>query len=264
MSICADEGHGKTTFALSARKPIHYVTIDVNTEEVIRKEIQEDRLRKRDVTTHFIDMPTSLFGDPDEVKEKADDIWEHQFRPALEGILNDDVEPEAKGSVVLDTATELRDLQLLKFFGRTAQILPEMYTKPNMQWKALVNALKRSGYDVLLLHRLKDVYETRTVRDRNGPKEVREKVEGKREREGFNKTGFLVNAEAFLLFDRARHERIESCFGMRVMRSTQRPALIGEEWWGREKQEDGTRIRRASFPFLMAQLYPGTTYDDWT
>ena len=42
-----------------------------------------------------------------------------------------------------------------------------------------------------------------------------------------------------------RHEKLEACYGMRIMRSTQRPAMIDQEYWGREKQDDGTRIRRA-------------------
>lgn len=262
ISACAHPGHGKTTWLLTAPKPIDLIYVDVNTPEIVKKEIAKGTLKKSDIRLHKFDYPTALFGDQDLVQDRATEIWEDQIRPAFEAIVDDE---SIEGTIGVDTATELRETQMLMHFGKLIQIPKQLYTKPNAQFKGILATLKNTGRNVVLLHRLKDVYETVTKRGRgrDAGEEVDEKVPGVYQREGFNKTGYLVNAEVFLMFDRTRHEKINRCYGMEVMRSTQRPAMIGEKWWGMEKQDDDTLVKRASFPYLMTQLYPDTTLEDW-
>lgn len=260
ISACAHPGHGKTTWLLTAPKPIDLIYVDVNTPEIVKKEIDKGTLKKSDIRLHKFDYPTALFGDQDKVQDVATEIWEDQIRPAFEAIVEDE---SIEGTIGVDTATELRETQMLMHFGKLIQIPKQLYTKPNAQFKGILSTLKNTGRNVVLLHRLKDVYATVTKRTRSGPEEVDEKVPGVFQREGFNKTGYLVNAEVFLMFDRERHEKLSRCYGMEVMRSTQRPAMIGETFWGMEKQEDSELVRRASFPYLMTQLYPSTSLSDW-
>jgi hypothetical protein len=257
LSACAHEGGGKTTFSLTAPAPRAIFHIDPNTEEILEKEGLTD---DPDTKIYPIRYPAVAFGDKDEIKDKAADIWQDDFIDPLVELLNN---PGDLRSLIIDTATDIRDLQLLKWFGKTAQIIKELYTGPNMEMKGLLGSFKHSHLNVILLHRLKDVYETRTVRTKNGPEEKSEKVEGQFQRDGFNKTGFYVNAEVFLFHDPKRHEKLAAQFGMEITRCTARPALIGSSYWGREKQDDGTRIAKASFPFLMTQVYPTTSLDDW-
>lgn len=265
-SACAHEGGGKTTFSLTAPGPIDLFMIDPNTEEIIEKEGLTD---SRDLHIHPITFPAVAFGEKDEIKAEAEPIWQNEFITPMKELLHKirrGTSPTK--TIIIDTATELRDLQLLKWFGKTTQIIKELYTGPNMEFKGLLNSLGRSGVNVVLLHRLKDVYADKEVRKvtgrgRSEVETVSEKVPGVYTRDGWNKTGFYVNAEVQLFHDPTRSEKTPSQFGMVVTRCTARPMLIGHEYWGREKHEDGERVRRASFPFLATQIYPKTSLQDW-
>lgn len=255
ISICGNEGAGKTTFALSTPEPRAIVHIDPNTEEIV-----EQAGGASAATLYRVGYPAVAFGDKDAIKEQAEKIWDDQLIGPLTEILTARKRP---ATLVIDTATDIRDLQLLKWFGKTAQIIKELYTGPNMEMKGMLNSLRHSGMHVVLLHRLKDVYEMKMVRTKSGPEEKSERVPGEYQRDGFNKTGFFVNVEAFVFHDPKRSDKLPSQFGMKIARCTARPSLIGTEYWGRERLDDDTRIRRASFPYLMQLVYPSTTLDDW-
>lgn len=259
LSACAAEGGGKTTFGLTLPKPLAVFHIDPNTPEIIEKEGYADN---PDVQSFPVAYPAVAFGDKDDIKAEAEAAWYDTFIEPMKALLLD--ERRDARAIMIDTATDIRDLQLLKYFGKTAQIIQELYTGPNMELKGLWNSLRHSGLPVVLLHRLRDVYESRIVRTKSGPEEKREKVPGKFERDGWNKTGFFLNAEVFLFHDQGRSEQPASQFGMRIARTTSRPAMIGQEYWGREKLENGERVRRASYPYLMTQLYPKTTLEHWS
>jgi hypothetical protein len=143
-----------------------------------------------------------------------------------------------------------------------------MRTKTNYVYKGLLRALKQSGKHVVLLHRTRDVWESTTRETPSGEVTERNKVPGVFEREGFNRTGFHVNAEVYLMFEPSRGGSLANQFGMRVTRCLQRPALATRQsdekafwdlsdegwWWGREKI-DGRRMRRASFEYLAGRIF---------
>lgn len=267
-SACAHEGGGKTTFGLTAPKPIALFMVDPNTEEIAKKEglLGDDgEPVSSDLRLYRIGYPAVAFGDKDEIKEQAEAIWERDFIEPMKALLND---PGDVRTIQIDTATELRDLQLLKWFGKTAQIIKELYTGPNMELKGLYNSLGHSGLNVVLLHRLKDVYADKEVRTRSGPDTVREKVPGVFERDGWNKTGFYVNTEVHLFHDPTHSAKLARQYSLKVVRCTARPSLIGQEYWNRallldadgEKTEERVQV---TFPWLAQQVYPSTSIENW-
>ena len=271
-SINGHEGHRKTTFGLTAPKPIALFHIDPNTVEVVDKAISTGEIDRSDVTLHPIEYPSSIFGGKDQIQDDAHRAWTDDFVDPLRDTLEDsDVR-----SIVIDTATELFELLMMADHGRTIQILPEMRTKTNYKFKGLLQALKRSRKHIVLLHRVRDVWESSIIDTAKGKEEQRNKVAGVFEREGFNKVGYHVNVEGYLMFDPAREGTLNNQYGLRVSRCTQRPSLVTRQpderafwnldsddwWWGRAKI-DGQRVHRASFTYLAMQVFEGTTPEDW-
>jgi hypothetical protein len=276
LSANALDGHGKTSFLLTARKPLALFHIDPNTEEVVEKAIDEKLIRRKDVTLYAVPYPLTIFKGRDDIQDMADRTWEEELVTPLEKILDD----ESVRSVGFDTDTEVFELKMMADHGKTVQVLPEMRTKTNYMYKGLLQALKRSTKDVILLHRLKDVWKNETVVTEKGEEERRNKVSGMYEREGFNKVGYHVNSEVYLMFDASRPKGKDGSddnrFGLRVGRCLHRPALVTEQadqvefwdltsdswWWGRAKIGD-RRVRRASIPYLATKMYPSTKIEDW-
>lgn len=264
LSLVSREGGGKTSFGLTMPKPILFCSVDPNTEAIIEKAIEADQIRESDVIAHHLRMPAIAFSDQDDVEKEASDAWEaliDALRPYATG-------RESAGSCVLDTATELDTLNVLAEFGKTDQISPESRRNRmgpvNSRYKGMIRALSDAGLHVALLHRAADLYKSVEVRTTRGKEDRREKVEGvwAMERRGFKETGFISSVEAFLAHDPERHEKLAAQFGLYVARCTMRPGLKGVEYWGRETI-DGERVRKASFPYLMSQVYPNTSIRDW-
>lgn len=273
-SINAQEGHGKTTFLLTGKKPLSLFHIDPNTEEIVNKAVKEGDIDESDVTLYPVEYPASIFGGRDEIQDDAEKAWGETFLDPLREVLDDD----DVATIGLDTGTELFELLMMADHGKTIQILPELRTKTNYKFKGLLQALKRSKKHIIILHRVRDVWATTVVQSSKGEEEQRNKVPGVYEREGFNKVGYHVNVEAYLSFSPSRGGTIYNQYGIRVSRCTQRPSLVTRQpdekqfwnldddawWWGRKKLEDGTRVRRASFTYLAMQVFPGTTVEDWS
>jgi hypothetical protein len=272
VSLNALDGHGKTSALLTAPKPISLHHIDPNTRELVDKAIAASKIADEDVQLHEVVYPATVFGSRDSIQKEAQAEWQDRFIEPLRTA----IETKAIRTIGLDTATEFFDLLMMADHGKTIQILPELRTKTNYRFKGLLQALRRSGKHIVLLHRLRDVWESQMVEGRNGLEERRNKVDGMYEREGFNKTGYHVNVEAYLMFDGSRG-RGANAYGLRVGRSLQRPSLVtrmatdkkfwdldDDSWWfGREKTPDGTRVPRASIPYLATQLFPDTELKDW-
>lgn len=268
ISACALDHHGKSSFLFTAPKPLAVFHIDPNTEELYEKLAANGTIDRTDVRMHPIPFPASCFGDKDELQDLSAHAWEDDFIDPLKDALEDD-EIQAIG---LDTATELFELKLMADHGKTVQIMPEMRTKTNYKFKGLLNALKRSKKTIVLLHRLRESYESKEITTNQGIVESREKVQGLYEREGFNKTGFHVNVEVMLWFDPTKETKHDANkYGVRFYSSTARPSLVSSMefrndehmQYGREKQEDGTRIVRASVPWVLHQVYPDIPIEHW-
>lgn len=267
LSVVAREGGGKTWFGLSLPKPLAYISVDPNTEAIIEKAIKDGVVDGDDVIQHHLRMPAVAFSDQEDVKTEAETAWEaliDTLRPYVKG----DGDPQPRG-LVIDTATEIDNLNVLAEFGKIDQISPDARRNRmgpvSSRYKGVVRALTDAGIHVALLHRNGDLYKTVTYRSRGGEEEKRERVEGTWaiERRGFKDTGFITSTEIFLAHDPERHEQLRAQFGMYIARCSLRPGLKGSEHWGTTKI-DGERVRKASFAFLMTQVYPHTTIEDWS
>ncbi len=246
-SVCGLEGAGKSKFGCSAPGRVLYLATDPNSAETVQNEQEaNDAL---DIDYHQFDLPGIAFGGRDDVQTEAEATW-GEFIDVVKPVVKGEVEPP--DAIVLDTATEFWTLLLLADHGKAQQILPELRTKSNARWQSLLTGLKQTGAHVLLLHRLGPKYESRTVRTSQGAKEERVQVPGEWERQGFSKTGFSVNVEAFLFHDRARDEELAEQYGMRIVRCTSRPTLIEREVWGTDPKGHS----RVTFAKLFAMVYP--------
>lgn len=246
-SICGLEGSGKTKFACSAPGDIVYLATDPNSAETVSAEqaLQPDK----DIQYYQFDLPGIAFGEREEVGNEATEVWNefvNVIRPIVKG------EVAAPGTIVLDTATEFWTLLLLADHGKSTQILPELRTKSNARWQSLLTGLKQTGAHVVLLHRLGPRYESRTVRTKQGPTEERVQVPGEWDRQGFSKTGYSVNVEAYLFHQRERDEELANQFGMKIVRCTGRPSLIDREVWGRTSKGES----KVTFDRLFRMVYP--------
>jgi len=252
-SVCGLGGAGKTRFACGAEGPILFLATDPNSAETVSR--MQDEQPDKEIRYHQINLPGIAFGGRDEVEAEATEAW-NEFTSVLSPIVKGKV--EAPGTIVLDTATEFWTLLLLADHGKSVQILPELRTKSNARWQSLLSGLKQTGAHVILLHRLGPRYESRTVRTSKGPSEERVIVPNEWDRQGFSKTEFSINAEVFLFHDRAREGEIEDQYGMRVVRCTGRPALIGREAWGRTAKGEA----KVSFDRLFRMVFPDASISE--
>lgn len=271
-SVCAFEGGGKTEFACNPDygppPPIEYISVDANTAEIVEK-YQDDI----EIRLHQIALPPVGFGDPDERKDDIqkeatyamDDIFD-ALRPVLRHELK-----RMPRTIVLDTGSQIWSTALMADHGKTVQILPELRTKTNFKFSNFLDALGRTGCNVLILHRLRDKYRDVDTSNVRGPGKSRgggdrmaerEKVPGEYEREGFSKMGFHCNVEVQLFHDREREDKDDEPFGMRIVRCTRRPVLIGKEYW-QPAEFDKEELRPASFIHLARRVYKNTTVKDW-
>lgn len=271
LSVCASEGGGKTRFATTLPKPIAYCSVDPNTVPVLESvfDVRHARDIASDILTlHALRMPTIAFSDQADVQSDAETKWE-ALVDVLRPIVNGEADP-MPASVVFDTATELDRLNVLAEFGKTDQISPESRRNRmgpvNARWKGVIRSLQDAGCHVCLLHRLQPKWENVVERGSRGVQEARRQMTGPWdfERMGHRETGFITSTEIFLKHDPEKSSKLVGQYGLRIERCTLRPALLHAEYWGRERDDrSGDRIVRASFPYLMTQIYPSTTLEDW-
>lgn len=258
ISGMGQEGAGKTDFALTAPEPIYYFGIDPNVRPIVRKWQQ-----RKEIYMNLFRAPAISFAkDRDDVKDVAAPEWD-RFLDAYRGVAEELVDPKP-ASVILDTATEFRELQLLAEFGKAIQIPQQLYTPVNAVYQDLVKAMKAcpSLQTLILLHRTKDVYEMKRIKTRSGWEERSEKVPGKFDRQGYNKTGNLVECEVLLMHDAEKGDELAERFGLRWVKCTPRPIVTGEEVWGMVGRRDP--IRAASVKHLVRTAYEDLDLDDWS
>ena len=269
-SVVGLEGRGKTRFLLTAPKPLTLVTIDPNSQYVIDAMAKEGALDADQVTVHQFRMPSLAFEeDRDDIKDEAMEAWK-AIANVLRPIVQQEVDPRPR-AVALDTGTDLYHLRVLGQFGKLDQISPEarrnMMGIPNRAYSGLVESLLSVGVNVLIAHRGKNAWADKVIRTQRGEEDTRVMLTGPFdvERDGFKGTGFITSVETVLAFEAERESKtLAGKFGMKVVRCGHRPILIGQEWWGREKQADGTRVVKASFPYLASQIWPDLGLEAWT
>jgi hypothetical protein len=265
LSIVGLGGVGKTDFLLkTCKRPLYVVASDPNTEAIADK---YGLGKKQGVQVKHIQPPDLAFEDDrDNVSDVSQQKWE-EFREALRPIVKGDRECATVG---LDTANILYGYGILATFGKGDQIPPEqrrvMMGPINSRWRGIISSLEQRGINVVLLHHGAEMWEDVVTETQRGPSTERHKMSGvfdiERASGGFSGTMLIVQTEIVLGFNPNREGKLGEKFGMKIVRSQQRPGLIGAKYWGMATI-GGERIRKASFPYLSTLLYPGTTLDDW-
>lgn len=263
----AQDGHGKTNLWTTAQRPILALSIDPNTETVVKNTFGEASKHLDPEVLKLVHIPFPMVGFDDEnaVANQATDSW---------NLLTDEITDVIRGRcdvmpkvVALDTGTEIAELNILTKFGRTDKISPKMRQiymgDLNSRFKGLLRGLEHAGVHVIITHRVRERWETVEVRTKGGTEEKDQRVPGAFDRIcAFKQMGNFVNTTVLMLFDPDRSDRLSERFGIKIIKSTIRPAVVGDEYWGKEDVGE-ERVKCASFPFIGTLLFPDSSLDDW-
>lgn len=196
LSVCGLEKCGKTHFSLTATPPIATFSTDVGEEGVVQK------FRDKDVSIMYLKRLSE--DDPDVGGQSAEEF--NRFRTAYLRLLRG---KEVK-TVVLDTATEIWELLRLARFGRLTQVMPYQYGPVNAEFRALIREAYKYDKNLILLHKMRPVY-------------INDKRVDKHERAGFSDTGFLVQVNTRITYDKD-----EEVFDLEIEDCRHNPYLAGE------------------------------------
>ena len=265
LGIMGGEGSGKSDVAFTAPQPILAIGCDPNVEDIACKVFDADTCDDLDPgQCRLVMLPYPAVGfetDEDAIAREATEAWD-VMTDALAEVIRKRAKVQPR-TVVLDSGTLIDKLNVLAEFGRTDKISPQVRRikmgNLNARFMGLFRGLEQAGCHVIVTHQCRPKWETQEVRGRNGIEEKDVQVPGEFERVGFKQMGYILNTEILTLFDPAREGKLAGKFGMRVLRSMARPAVVGREYWG--KTEEG--VRQAGFPYLATLLYPHTTLKDW-
>lgn len=200
VSVSGLEKCGKTHFGLTAPSPIATFSTDIGEEGVVQK------FKDKDVSIMFLGKFDK--DDPD-VGDQASEEF-NRFRTAYLRLLRgNDVR-----AIVWDTATEIWELLRIARFGRLTQVMPYMYGPVNAEFRALIREAYKYDKNLILLHKMRPVY-------------INDKRVDKYEMSGFSDTGFLVQVNA-----RIRYDKEEEEFVLKIEDCRHNPYLSGEELSG--------------------------------
>lgn len=140
---------GKTSFALSFPEPIYFFNMDWGLEHHI------ERLKSQGKQVYVADY---LSIEPELTEAQAETMlqsFERDYAKALKG---------GNGTIVIDTATQLWQLASKVFLDdikkkrRDGQIYPFDYANANAYFQNLINQVKGTGMNMVLIQRAKEKY----------------------------------------------------------------------------------------------------------
>lgn len=225
MAICAMEKCGKTTFGLSAPKPLLYLNFDRKIEQVV---LDEMHITEEDIYIREVRV------DGDAAQDQHKKQWEEVrelFRWGLE-------EAEGIRSIVVDTESEMWELIRMAYFGKLTQVMPYQYTEVNAVYKTLLDKADRCDKNLVLLRKMKKQYKN-------------DKWNGRYEPAGFGKAKDIVqvNAEMYMM---EGDEEGEEEFTFEILNNGLQASLNHMTFQG----------EMCNFPFVAAML-TNTTPDEW-
>ena len=231
MSLDGLEKQGKSHFALTAPGPIAVLNLDTGLDGVVQK-FQD---LKPIYVVNYEKRNTGPMNDDPPWKDVDWEQSAQDFTTALS---------EAR-TVIVDTATEWWEMVRVARFGRVLQVPPVAYPPVNAEFRRLLNRAYSSKANVIFIHKLKEVYDTKIINGKDGPKEVSIRT-GTYERAGFRDLGYVVQINA-------RMERVNGEFHLKVADCRQNPALAGMD----------LPQPVADFPSLARAVFPDSVEGDW-
>lgn len=183
LEVSGMDKSGKTDFALKAPLPILYQSIDAGTEGVVNNPRHAKRLGNQIRVAEYRRPPLPPGRNTDAIKAL--------FRPVIETIEADFRRAllMPRGTIVIDTETELWEMGQLAYHGKVASVPPLQRSASNGWWIEMVRAAQDSNVNLILLRQQKDEWENY---EEGGEKKSR--TTGKKVAIGNEKTQFLVQA----------------------------------------------------------------------
>lgn len=192
VSVFGMEGTGKTSFALTAPKPIALIDFDMGLKRAKKTGLGKD-------VALYKSFPV---GDVDDFQDKVKAIkfFSDTYKKFLT-MYKDVCESGEVRTVVFDTATAAWQLLQLSMFGRAEKILPLQYTGLYKRYEKLVEVARQNDVNLVLVHGAKYEYETILNPKTGKPiidkftQEPKTRKTDVLARQGNGRTGFLVDIE---------------------------------------------------------------------
>lgn len=186
--------HGKTSFALSAPKPLVYLDFDIGKEGVIEKAPGSSAIIHSDP---FLFLPSEVTFDIDSEQTRSEKIMRAaepqltRFRDTYRRVLREPVlrrngRAVKARSLVVDTGSEAWQLLRLCYLGKLTKVMPHHYVEVNGLMRDLVRLAYESDVNVIWLHKLKAEWKDNA--------EGKGRKTGVLDRDGFDGMSYLVQA----------------------------------------------------------------------
>ena len=169
ISLEGEEGVGKSHFGLASPEPIYFFNFDWGIELLLPK-FQGKKI-------HIYDYPLVLSEEVSGEPEKWRPLYSTFMRDIAEVFLKD------KGTVVIDTATTLWKVvhsAYLESLPHRERLMPYEYAEPNYLMESVLQRIKLSKLNGILIQKLRDVY-------------IEDKRTKEKELDGFRLTTSLVD-----------------------------------------------------------------------
>jgi hypothetical protein len=237
VQVSGLEGTGKTSWALTAPKPLFYQGTDFGADGVIQKATgqilrpidkdgkpREYKLEIPHAYRAFVEKKETT----DERRQRegllANHVHEHFYKP----FYNDYVAAIKAGvrSVVWDTALEVWENTRLSVYGREATNRDDLKAEANAKFREMVRLANVHGIVLIMINHLKPKWES--YYGPNG--EVKWRITTEYEMQGFDKAPFLVTASLWTKMTPAAQgvEDRTPTFEMLVKKCRDRVEYVGE------------------------------------
>ena len=214
--ICNVQGHpksSKTHWVLaSCPEPVHYICFDPNGMEIAKKIVRETG---RDIRYLSVGTP-----DRDQKPDYHKKQWA-SFRAACRDAL-----AVNKGTLVIDSFTEVYDAVRLSLFGKTEQIMQRNYGAVYAELNDIINEAYESDMSMAVMHKL-------------APEFVKETATGNYRLDGWKNAPYAVQANFEVMFDPSLPpEPLAGRFRVCVLNNNMNMALNGWDYMGTPFTED--------------------------
>ena len=227
-SVSGLEGTGKTTWALTAPKPLLYQATDFGDQGVLQKSNGGQIIRPTR-GDYKLQIPFELraFVDRKETEQErraregklANYVHEKFYVPFYEDYIK--ALDAGVRSVVWDTSAEIWEFIRLSVFGRTSTNRSDLNAEANSKFKELVREANVRNVNLIMINHLKNKWES-YADPRTG--DVKWRPTKDFEMEGFDKAPRLVAVNLWTKFTPGD----EPLFEVEVKKNRDRPEFVGQ------------------------------------
>lgn len=240
LNVQAQEGCGKTRFALTAPGPIGYISMEYGLEGVIEPFLEQGKT----IYPAFFKTDKLVA----ELSEKmTHEEWSEELRK-VETAMVAAVTSDHLRTVVVDTGTEHWELVRLGEFGKVAQVMPEQYGPANRRMRLLIEiAYQRPNLNLVILSKMGKRY----VKAKGAK---RGDWDGTYEHKGWSDLPYVVQDNIELYKEENMEtERMDFCCRFLKIRQDE----------GQGAMDLVLRNGDIDFPTVAQLIHPSSTARDW-